>query len=685
MSAHPVKQGESGAAEEANVKMIAAQLKEVVGLDDKNAADLARKPDRAHSVLDFFAALHADADTPREQKVMLFSLWTKVKSPKHRDVVAQLVQSKELQSMAQVDAAVKLLRGLDNDDAEVDVAALKTECGVGVYVSEEEVSKLVAAALAAENPVALRDAWSKNTNMVLGKMRHIAALRWAEVAHIKRALEAQVPPIVATVATAAAVATGVEEKKPAASAAAKETKVCPRHDDHRAIAQGKPRTRIGTLLADYRDGDVVYLVGWAHRVRHQSRMSFVVLRDGSGYVQCVLDGYTIPFHRETSLAVRGRIHHEPKAQSDVQPPLEIHVDEYAIIGPSDGTIETIVTAESSVDKLMDQRHVVLRGTQATAVMKVRHELLRAFREYFWSQNYYEVTPPTLVQTQCEGGSTIFDVLYYDEKAYLTQSSQLYLETVTASLGNVYCCLPSYRAEKSKTRRHLSEFTHLEVEYDVCTFEDMLNSLEDIICDVVHTTIKRAGHLIALLNPDQLIDAQGALNDPNNYKLAPHKPFMRMRYADAITYCNEHGIINSETNKPFEYGEDITEKPEREMVASIGRFVFLTHFPTVMKSFYMQRDPNDSTLTESVDVLAPGVGEIVGGSMRMWHYDELLEAFQQKGIDPTNYYWYMDQRKYGGAPHGGFGLGVERLLMWLCDLDSVKDACQYSRYMGRCMP
>lgn len=168
-------------------------------------------------------------------------------------------------------------------------------------------------------------------------------------------------------------------------------------------------------------------------------------------------------------------------------------------------------------------------------------------------------------------------------------------------------------------------------------------------------------------------------------LLQKKPFRRLKYSDAIKFCNDNGILNPETNAPFKFGEDITDQPERAMVELLGETVFLTHFPAVMKSFYMLRDKDDPTLTESVDVLVPGVGEIVGGSMRMWNYDELMMAYKREGLDPSAYYWYTEQRKYGSVPHGGFGLGVERFLVWLLNLDSVKTACLYPRYVGRCQP
>jgi asparaginyl-tRNA synthetase len=659
-----------------------AQLKSIVGLDDKGAKDLSTKQERVADLLAFFAEHNVTEGSPREHKVMLFNVWTKVKKPVHRGPVANFVLEGKLDSTQKVDAAIRFVNAANAET--VDTEAMSSECGVGVVVSQADVEKAVSEALAAEDKAALKAKWEKNESMLLGQMRRVAVLRWADVDHIRDALKKIVPELIKDVVVVTQETAKPEVTSEVDSAAKKDVKLCPQNSDFRAVAQGLPRSPIGELPS-HKEGTSLYVVGWAHRVRHQSRMSFVVLRDGSGFIQCVFDGATEPFHRESCVAVRGTLRYEPKAKSELQPPMELHVDEYAVIGASDGAIETIVTAESSVDKLYDQRHIVLRGTVASSVLKVRHQLLRAFREYFWARKYYEVSPPTLVQTQVEGGSTLFDVLYYGEKAYLTQSSQLYLETATASMGNVYCVMPSYRAEKSKTKRHLSEFTHMEAEYDVCTFEDLLNHLEDMICTVVRTVIERAGDLIALLNPEQVINPMGNVFDPANFKFTPNRPFRRLRYADAIKFCNENGIMNTETGKPFEFGEDITDQPERAMVAKLGEFVLMTHFPAQMKSFYMQRDPADNTLTESVDVLAPGIGEIVGGSMRMYNYDELMEAYKREGLDPTTYYWYTDQRRFGGAPHGGFGLGVERLLVWMLNLDSVKDACLFPRYMGRCKP
>ncbi|CCW66550.1 unnamed protein product [Phytomonas sp. Hart1] len=670
-----------------NSQAAVQRLKALVGLDDKNAQDLSTKPERVTDLTGFFETHQVTPDSPRELKFMLFNVWTKVRQLRHRDLLAGYVTAGKFTIMQKVDAAIRFVNGVKDAEGEIHLNELEQACGVGVEIGEGEVVAAVQKALAAEDRRALKATWMKNPNILLGKMRRVDGLRWAEVDHIRAALEHLIPELVRDVnlEIAREEASGEEvEGALTAAMSRKEVKTCPRSDNFRAVAKNLPSTRLGEL-AKAAEGSTVYLIGWAHRVRHQSRMSFVILRDGTGYVQCVFDGAVEPFHRESSLAIRGVIRSEPKAKTELQPPIEIHVQEYAIIGKSDGSIETIITAESSVDKLLDQRHIILRGTNGSTVMKVRHELLRIFREFFWSKGYYEVNPPTIVMAACEGGSTVFDLAYYGEKAYLTQSSQLYLETVTASLGNVYCCMPSYRAEKSKTKRHLSEYTHLEVEYDICTFEDLLSNLEELITHVFDAVIARAGNLIALLNPSQVIDLDEDLFDPSNYKYRPKRPFRRLRYSEAIEFCNANGILNPETGAPFKIGEDITDQPERAMVAKFNEFILMTHFPAEMKSFYMQRDPAEPALTESVDVLAPGIGEIVGGSMRMWNYEELMSVYERDKMDPSVCTWYIDQRRYGSVPHGGFGLGMERMLTWMLDLDSVKDACLYPRYMGRCKP
>ena len=282
--------------------------------------------------------------------------------------------------------------------------------------------------------------------------------------------------------------------------------------------------------------------------------------------------------------------------------------------------------------MLDNRHLVLRGEGASSVMKVRSALERAFSDFYADEEFYKVSPPAFVQTQVEGGSTLFKLDYYGEEAYLTQSSQLYLETCLASMGNVYCIEKSFRAEKSLTRRHLSEYTHVEAELDFIKFDDLLDHLEEMICRVVAMLMgkKKIAEYIMALNPKFQV---------------PERPFKRMRYSDAIEWlkAQDPPILNEE-GKDHEFGDDIAEAAERKMTDIIGVPIFLTHFPAHIKAFYMKKDPQDLRVTESVDVLMPGVGEIVGGSMRMEGYEELMAAYKHEGIDPKDYYWYTEQRK-----------------------------------------
>jgi len=315
---------------------------------------------------------------------------------------------------------------------------------------------------------------------------------------------------------------------------------------------------------------------------------------------------------------------------------ELHADYYEVIGKAAGDKEAITTrvaADSDPQTLYDNRHLVLRGEHSSSVMKVRAALLRAFRKTYETEITPSCleTPRCMVQTQVEGGATLFDFSYYGEKAYLTQSSQLYLETCLPSLGNVFCVAPSFRAEKSLTRRHLAEYTHIEAELDFITFDDLLVHLEEVMCTVIR---------LALADP-KTKEAVYALNPA--FKI-PARPFLRMRYADAINWLRAHDIEN-EDGQPHSFGDDIAEAAERKMTDIIDKPIFLTHFPVAIKAFYMKKDPQDPRVTESVDCLMPGVGEIVGGSMRMEDYDELMAAYGREGIDPKPYYWYTDQRKY----------------------------------------
>ena len=426
-------------------------------------------------------------------------------------------------------------------------------------------------------------------------------------------------------------------------------------------------------------GTRVRVLGRVHRFRSQKDVIFVTLTDGYGQLQCVFTGDLIRTYAamtltlQTSLAIHGEMRPVPPAQ---HAPLdrELHVDYFTVIGPAAGDQEAItnkVQEDADPQTLLDNRHLVLRGDKASSVIKVRAAVLRAFRQAYVETRCTEVTPPCMVQTQVEGGATLFEFNYYGQKAYLTQSSQLYLETCIPSLGDVFCVAPSFRAEKSLTRRHLSEYTHIEAELDFIEFQDLLSHLEKLICRVIELTLSdpATAAMVKELNPD--------------FK-PPTMPFRRMKYAEAIEWLKEHDIPNEEGH-PHSFGDDIAEAAERKMTDQLNVPIFLTHFPVEIKAFYMKKDPEDKRVTESMDVLMPGVGEIVGGSMRMEDYNELLEAYKREGIGAEPYYWYTDQRRYGTSPHGGYGLGLERFLAWMCGRWTVRECSLYPRFTGRCTP
>lgn len=423
----------------------------------------------------------------------------------------------------------------------------------------------------------------------------------------------------------------------------------------------------------------VKVSGWVHRLRSQKGLIFIVLRDGTGYMQAVLQGKltqtydALTLTNESTVEIYGTIKALPEGKN-APDGHELAADWWQVVGKAPGGDDAItnrVTPDAEPSLMADLRHLVIRGETASAVLKVRAAVMSAFREEYASLGMLEVTPPCMVQTQVEGGGTLFKFDYYGQPAFLTQSSQLYLETCLPSLGDVFCVQESFRAEKSHTRRHLSEYTHLEAELGFLNFDELLEHLEQVICGTMERVMANptAKALIEQLNPD--------------FKL-PSRPFKRMNYKDAIAWLNENEIYTDE-GKPHVVGDDIAEAAERKMTDALNVPIFLHGFPREIKAFYMKRVPGDEEFTESVDCLMPGVGEIVGGSMRMSDANELLEAYKHEGIDPAPYYWYTDQRKYGTCEHGGYGLGVERLLAWLMNRYTVRDCSLYPRYVNRCKP
>ncbi|KAF9777918.1 asparaginyl-tRNA synthetase [Thelephora terrestris] len=458
------------------------------------------------------------------------------------------------------------------------------------------------------------------------------------------------------------------------------------------------KTKIGSA-APHR-GERVRVCGWVHRLRSQKDIIFIVLRDGTGFLQSVLSGRVaqtydaLTLTLESSVELVGVLKEVPEGKT-APGGHELVVDYWKVLGPAPGADDAFtnrLNEKSDPSILADLRHLVLRGETASSVLRLRAHLLTAFRETYISHNLLEVTPPCVVQTQVEGGATLFKFDYYGQPAFLTQSSQLYLETCLPSLGDVFCIQESFRAENSHTRRHLSEYTHMEAELAFITFDDLMTHIEAIICETVDKIVSQPGPaaLLKHLNPD--------------FK-PPARPFRRMSYVDAIAWLNEHcikhekedaegNVVKDEAGNPImvehAVGDDIAEAAERQMTDIIGTPIFLYGFPAELKAFYMKKMPADKqegnhVFTESCDLLMPGVGEIVGGSMRIADSEELLAAYKREGIDPEPYYWFTDQRKYGTCEHGGYGLGVERFLAWLANRYTVRECSLYPRWPGKATP
>jgi len=428
-------------------------------------------------------------------------------------------------------------------------------------------------------------------------------------------------------------------------------------------------TKVREVFKNGAPGEKVLLRGWVHRKMEVKNRVFLVLRDSTGTIQCVVHKDSVPesvwskakaITRESSFIVEGVVKPDKRAPGG----LEITVSNIEIVGIS--SIFPIFGRES-VEYLLDNRHLWIRSRKLTAVFKVKHTVLDACREFFLKRGWWEVTPPIITMSACEGGATLFELNYFGEKAYLSQSAQLYLEVLIYSLEKVWAITPSFRAEKSRTRRHLSEYTHLEAEASWYNMEDMMRVTEDLIHHVVKRVLEeRLEELEFLGRKTELLE-----------DLKP--PFPRITYDEAIDVLRRQGL-------PIDWGEDLGADEERKLTENFDTPFFITLFPKKIKAFYMKLCPSNPELVLGFDMLAPeGYGEIIGGSQREDDYDNLLARIIEAGLNPEEYKWYLDLRKYGSVPHSGFGLGVERLVMWITGLDHIRDATPFPRFRERAYP
>lgn len=418
------------------------------------------------------------------------------------------------------------------------------------------------------------------------------------------------------------------------------------------------------------DGKEVSVSGWVYNKRSSGKVRFLILRDGSGYLQCVAfvkdvspeifdEVERIPL--ESSVTVKGTVRLDKRAPGGVElgiRDLTVHhaAEEYPIGKKEHGT-----------GFLMENRHLWLRSSRQVAILRTRSEIEQALRDFFYENDFTLIDSPILTPAACEGTTTLFETDYFGEKAFLSQSGQLYQEPACMALGKVYCFGPTFRAEKSKTRRHLTEFWMLEPEVAFAGLEDVMELAEEMLVYVVARTLDRCAEELKMLERDT-----SALE-------RVRKPFPRISYTKAVELLKEKG-------SDISYGKDFGGDDETVLANNFDRPVMVHRYPSSVKAFYMEPDPQNPELALCVDVLAPeGYGEIIGGSERIHDHDLLQSRIREHGLPEEAFKWYLDIRKYGSVQHGGFGLGIERTVAWICGLPHVRETIPYPRMLHQIYP
>ena len=420
-----------------------------------------------------------------------------------------------------------------------------------------------------------------------------------------------------------------------------------------------------------RVGQEVTLQGWLHKRRSSGKIHFLTIRDGTGLLQAVISKsavgeatFTLADHlgQETSLTLRGIVRADERAPGG----FEMDVADFKVVGESQDY--PITPKEHGIDFLLDRRHLWIRSSKQQAILRIRHEIIDAIRKFFNDRGFVLVDTPILTPAACEGTTTLFPVSYFDDAtAYLTQSGQLYNEANAMALGRVYAFGPTFRAEKSKTRRHLTEFWMVEPEVAYATLDDVTDLAEALVVCVVKRVLETKQRELATLERD---------TKPLE---SVQSPFPRLSYDEAVELLKEDGL-------PFKWGGDFGSPDETVLAKRFDRPVIVHRYPAAIKAFYMQPDPDRAELSLSVDLLAPeGYGEIIGGGQRLDDYDLLSTRIDEHNLPKEAFEWYLDLRRYGSVPHGGFGMGIERVVAWICGLDHVREAIPYPRTLYRLTP
>lgn len=417
-------------------------------------------------------------------------------------------------------------------------------------------------------------------------------------------------------------------------------------------------------------GATIEVRGWIAHKRSSGKVQFLVVRDGSGILQCVAGRNDLPeeewtaaagLTQESAVVVRGTVREDARSPGGVELGLQ-SVQVVAIAEPF-----PITPKEHGTDFLMDHRHLWLRSPRQQAILRVRAEVIRSFREILDGEGFLLIDAPIFTPNACEGTTTLFETQYFDEHAYLTQSGQLYMEAAAMALGRVYCFGPAFRAEKSKTRRHLIEFWMMEPEWAYATLEDVIGLMERLLVGTVARVLDRRREELKVIERDT-----SKLENVTS-------PFPRIHYNDAVKALHD-------ANLPFEWGSDFGAPDETALSEKHDKPLFVTNYPAAVKAFYMEPDPQDPRLSLSCDCLAPeGYGEIIGGGQRMSSLDLLTKRIDEHGLPQQAFEWYKDLRRYGTVPHAGFGIGVERTLAWIAGLDHVRESVPFPRMLNRLHP
>jgi asparaginyl-tRNA synthetase len=427
------------------------------------------------------------------------------------------------------------------------------------------------------------------------------------------------------------------------------------------------------------EGQSVTLRGWLYNLRESGKLLFPIFRDGTGTVQGVAHVKSVPpavfetlkgLTQESSVIVTGKVRADQRAPGG----FELDVQDLQVIQrvPESDPFP-ITLKEHGVDFLQERRHLWIRTPRQSAILRIRAEIMRTAAEYFDNNGFVRTDPPVLTPAACEGTSTLFPVDYFGDPAYLTQSGQLYAEATALALGKVYSFGPTFRAEKSKTRRHLTEFWMVEPEVAFLELDGLMELAENYISHIVQSVLKNRAAELATIGRD------------TSKLVTITPPFPRLRYDQAVEMLND-AHKKGELEQPFQYGNDFGSPDETWLSSQYDRPVMVHRYPADVKAFYMEPDPADPRYALCVDVLAPeGYGEVIGGSQRVSSLELLTQRIEQHHLPKEAFEWYIDLRRYGSVPHAGFGMGIERLVAWVCALDHVRETIPFPRTLHRMYP